>query len=169
MLLPSKRGQIVAELGMTPMRLQSLILGLKEEKLNWKPVAEKWSVKEVVIHLTLAEKEICQKRNEKILNENDALVDDLVDEKFNLGEKVIQDANSVNVKEYLREFGRLRSESIEFFKKLTEEFWAKKGHHSKLGDVTLERSMLWMAERDKQHLKQIETTLQEMKQASQRG
>ncbi len=169
MLLPSKRSQIVAELGMTPMRLQSLILGLKEEKLNWKPATEKWSVKEVVIHLTLAEKEICQKRNEKILNDNDALVDDLVDEKFNLSEKGIQDTKSVNIKDYLREFGRLRSESIEFFKKLTEELWAKKGRHSKLGDVTLERSMLWMAEQDKQHLKQIETTLREMKTMAQKG
>ncbi len=169
MLLPSKRAQIVAELGMTPMRLQSLILGLKEEQLNWKSVPEKRSVKEVIIHLTLAEKEIYQKRNEKILKENDALLDDLVNEKVDLGGKGVQDASSVNIKEYLREFGRLRSESIDFFKKLTEELWAKKGRHSQFGDVTLERSMLWMVEQDQHHLKQIKTTLQEMKNTVQKG
>jgi hypothetical protein len=138
----------------TPKKIERLIQGVSTSKLRNRPVPDKWSVSEILAHLS--ETEIAGSwRIRSILGapgtpvaayDQDAWVKSGHYEKR-------------DPRKSLELFRVLREANLALLKSLTPEQWKHYGMHAERGRETIERVVLMFAGHDLNHLKQIEAIL----------
>ena len=135
----------------TAKKLERLIKGVPTNKLRKRPAAGKWSVSEIVAHLTMRKSSIGF-RIRLILGapgspiagfDQDAWVKSLHYEK--------RDA-----RKSLEQFRALREANLALLETLTPEQWKLYGMHSERGQETIEHIVRMFAGHDINHLQQIE-------------
>jgi hypothetical protein len=138
----------------TAKKLERLIKGVSTSKLRKRPAADKWSVSEIVAHLSDAEVAIGF-RLRLILGapgtpvaafDQDAWVISLHYEKRDPRKTVEQ-------------FRAAREANLALLKSLTAEQWKDYGMHAERGKETIEHIVRLAAGHDLNHLKQIEGIL----------
>jgi len=138
----------------TPGKLERLIKGLSMTKLRERPVADKWSVSEIVAHLADAEI-VTGFRMRLILGAPGAPI-------------AAYDQNSWvtsghyekrDPRKSVEQFRVLREANLALLEPLTPEQWKHYGMHSERGQETIELMVRMAAGHDINHLQQIERIL----------
>ena len=110
----------------------TLTTGVAGVELDWTPAPGKWSVRQIVCHLSDAEGVGAMRLRQVIAEDNPTL--QWFDEQA-WAEKL--DYNKRKLSQALETFRRLRGENYELLKDLPEDTYSRTGNHSQRGPVTL--------------------------------
>jgi hypothetical protein len=150
----TKGKQPLAVQAATPKKLERLIKGVSTAKLRKRPAPDKWSVSEILAHLSETEI-VAGFRMRFILGAPGApIVAFDQDAWVKSGHYEKRDP-----RQSLELFRVLREGNLTLLKSLTPEQWKQYGMHAERGQETIERIVLMFAGHDINHLQQIERIL----------
>src|ERR1044072_9892594 len=117
-----------------PNELEDLLKDLDEETLRWRPIPNKWSIKEIMCHLRDMEREAYLARYRKLFAEDNPTLHN-VDQ-----DRIAHESDYINqdTKAALEEFKRLREETIQTLEDAPPEAWGRGGNHETDGPMTVE-------------------------------
>jgi uncharacterized damage-inducible protein DinB len=145
-----RRFAILGTLEAGPRELAEATRGLSDEALRRRPASGKWSIIENACHLRDCERIYAERFTKTAHSEAPRfwmMDNDAVAEKLRYSEA---DLASV-----LREFKRLRADSVSLLRALPQASWQRTGLHPKRGELTLERQAELVAEHTASHLARI--------------
>jgi hypothetical protein len=145
-----RRFAILGKLETAPRALAEATRGLSDEALRRRPASGKWSIIENACHLRDIERVYAERFTKTAHSERPRfwmLDNDLVAEKLRYREA---DLASV-----LREFKRLRADTVSLLRALPHGSWQRSGLHPKRGELTLERLAEVAVEHTDSHLARI--------------
>ena len=129
------KDRLLCNLKSLPNELEDLLKDLDEETLRWRPIPNKWSIKEIMCHLRDMELLAYLGRYRKMLTEDNPLLPNVDQDRIAIETDYInQDAETA-----LEEFKRLRSETIQTLEAAPPERWSRGGTHSTDGPMTVEQ------------------------------
>jgi hypothetical protein len=132
------KDRIIWNLRSLPNELDDLLNGLDEETLRWRPIPNKWSIKEIMCHLRDMEREAYLARYMRILTEETPMLPNVDQDRIAFETDYIsQDANAA-----LAEFKKLRAETIRTLDGAPVEAWGRGGTHETDGPMTIEQLVL---------------------------
>jgi DinB family protein len=141
----------ISLLGKTPQLLETLLGDLPAELLQWKPRPDRWSISEVLVHLSALEQVYAERVRRVMAEDSPALA------KYDLdGAKGRQEYSRGSGAEHLANFTRIRRSTLTLLTKLPASAGARTGVHSELGTITLAHMLHEWASHDLGHLRQIE-------------
>ena len=138
----------------TADELERLMKGVPGERLSARPAPDKWSVAEVLAHLSEAEISAFWRYRQIIEHDGCTLApygQDLWAELGHYGSRDPQQS--------LQLFRLLRETNLRMFDSLTEEQWQRRGVHAERGPMTVRDLALQLAGHDVNHLAQIKAIL----------
>jgi DinB superfamily len=147
-----------------PELLASALTGAAGPEVDYKPAPEKWSVRQIMAHLSDAEI-VAVERFRRVIAEDDAPLTGY-DEKA-WANKL--DYNRRKPSQSLETFRRIRTENYELLKELPEETFERKGVHSERGEMTLVQLLEIYARHAEKHAEQIRNVRAAFKQAKAAG
>ncbi|MFP5263941.1 MAG: DinB family protein [Blastocatellia bacterium] len=128
------KDRIIWNLKSLPNELEDLLKDLDEETLRWRPIPNKWSIKEIMCHLRDMERESYLARYRKMISEENPFLPNVDQDRLAYERDYInQDARAA-----LEEFKRIREETVETLQDLPPEAWARGGVHEFDGHMTIE-------------------------------
>jgi hypothetical protein len=134
----------------TPRLLETMLGDLPGELLHWKPVAERWSISEVLAHLAALE-QIYAERVLRIVAEDSPAI-----AKYDqAGAAARGEYSRGSAGENLALFTRTRRSTLALLVGLPPSAGARTGVHSELGTITLTEMLNEWANHDLGHLRQI--------------
>ncbi len=136
----------------TPSAIAKAIRGLNNNQLQKPPKKGKWSIAQIVSHLTDGEI-VLSYRIRKILADPGSKIESYDQNKW---AKSLHYENA-DCQKKLTLFTAIRKENVELLKSLTSKEWKRFGIHSERGKENIEKMLLLYAGHDMNHLKQIET------------
>ena len=129
------KDRILANLKSLPNELEDLLKDLDEETLRWRPIPNKWSVKEIMCHLRDMERLAYLGRYRKMLSEDNPQLPSVDQDRLAIESDYInQDARAA-----LEEFKRLRWETIQTLERAPIDAWSRSGTHSTDGPMSVEQ------------------------------
>ena len=146
-----ERERLLWNLRSLPDELGDLAGSLDDETLRWRPVPNKWSVKEILGHLRDFESEAMQYRYRSVLADDDPYLPRL----DNDARQAEGDYNNRDGTELLGDIRRLRHESIAILEHEPADSWLRTGVHFSAGRITLEQIVARHVLHDMTHLGQI--------------
>jgi DinB superfamily len=145
-----KRWDVLARLGETPKALAALLQGVPDEDLRRKPAPEKWSMLEITCHLRDVER-LFVERYGKL-----AYLDRPAFRMMNQDELAVRlKYNEDDPSTALRDFRKLREETIHLLGALAHQSWQRVGLHPKRGEFSLAAHVEMHMAHDGNHLNQI--------------
>jgi DinB superfamily len=133
----------------TPTILRGLMAELTEEDVCWKPAPDRFSVGEVLAHLSHAEGYCYRARLDRFMKEeNPEFESD--DAQFHL--ELYSQADPEDAFDHFEE---QRETNLEFLRDLPKNSGARKAVHQKVGPITLEQMLHEWALHDLGHVRQI--------------
>ncbi len=135
----------------TPARIGALIRGLSPRQLAWRPAPGKWSIREIINHLTESEMVMCCRSRWIAFEENPTLVP-FDQEKWAKGWVREQE----HLEETMERFRLLRRSQLRLFRGASPRDLKRTGFHLDRGTVTLRVQLEWLAGHDLNHLEQIQ-------------
>ena len=137
----------------TPARLKALLKGVPKAVLLWTPAPGKWSILEIVCHLRDMEGDAYLTRYRRILAEDTPRLPDIDGDTYSLE----RDYRAQKLSEVLRDWTRLRRESLKLLAGAKRADWERAGVHETAGRLTLADFLGRHAHgNDEAHLGQIE-------------
>ena len=135
-----------------PNELEDLLRDLDEETFRWRPIPNKWSVKEIMCHLRDMESEAYLARYRRMLTEDHPLLANVDQDKLAYERDYInQDGRAA-----LDDFKRLREETVQTLESAPLEAWSRIGVHETDGPFTVEQlAVRQIKGNDMNHLIQI--------------
>jgi DinB family protein len=133
----------------TPKILETLLCDLSGELLHWKPAPDRWSISEVLAHLSDLEQLYAERSRRMVSEDSPAL------QKYDQAQSPGGDYSRGSAGEHLAHFVRARRSSTGFLKGLPASAGERTGIHSELGCVTLSQMLNEWALHDLGHLRQI--------------
>ncbi|MCZ8521713.1 MULTISPECIES: DinB family protein [Paenibacillus] len=140
-------------------RIEDSVRGLTEEQLSWKPAPEKWSIKEVVSHLT-DHLVVTGFRIRQIVSES---VPQLPAFDQDAWVTVIR-ANEVSLEEHLGTYEALLAVNVPVLQRLEPEAWLRTAVNPRGKTVTLAELLEGFSKHVGVHLDQIERNKQALAQ-----
>jgi len=134
----------------TPNQLTELIAAIPAEKLRQRPAAAKWSVAEILAHLSEAEIGSSWRYRQMIEHDGAPLSSYDQDLWETLGEYSCRDAQ-----ESLQQFCLLRASNLRMFDRLSARQWQHHGVHAERGRMSVADLARQVAGHDINHLEQI--------------
>jgi len=134
----------------TPIILEKMVWAATDEQMHWKPSAERWSISEVLAHLTDLET-VFRGRIQKMLDESDPGLE-------------AHDQNAAYAagkystgkgREHLKQFCHERDRSLSFLRYLSSGNISRTGKHAELGTITIGQLLNEWAFHDLGHIRQI--------------
>ena len=138
----------------TSKKLERLIMGVPTSKLRKRPVAEKWSVREIVAHLADAEI-VTGFRLRMILGAPGAFIAAYDQDSWVTSGHY----DKRDPRKSVAQFRVVREANLALLNSLTREQWKHHGMHSERGQETIEHIVRMTAGHDMNHLRQIERIL----------
>lgn len=149
----SERTAHLETLKSTPARLKAALKGVPKKVLLWVPAPGKWSILEIVCHLRDMEKEAYLARYRRILEEETPSLPDIDGDILSLE----RDYRSQKLAEVLRDWTRLRRESLAVLRTVKGDQWTRRGVHETAGPLSMEDFLRRHAVgNDQAHLGQID-------------
>ena len=134
----------------TPTKLAALLSGVPAEKLSNRPSPDKWSVAEVLAHLSEAEVTAFWRYRQMLEFDGCPLAPYGQELWAKLGGYAQR-----NPEESLQLFRLLRQANLQMFDRLTPDDWQRHGMHAERGEMTVKELALQIAGHDINHLAQI--------------
>jgi len=129
------KDRLLSNLKSLPNELDDLLAGLDEKTLRWRPIPNKWSVKEIMCHLRDMERLAYLARYQRMLSEDNPLMPNVDQDRIAIETDYInQDAKAA-----LEEFKRLRWETIQTLDNAGTDAWSRSGTHETDGPMTVEQ------------------------------
>lgn len=130
-----EKDRLLWNLKSLPNELDDLLAGLDEETLRWRPIPNKWSIKEIMCHLRDMERHAYLERYRRMLTEENPLMPN-VDQ-----DRMAQENDYINQDAFatLKEFRALRQRTIETLEAASLEEWSRSGIHEHDGNLTVEQ------------------------------
>lgn len=145
----------LAALRASPGIITSLVGIATPEQLLRKPTPERWSICEILNHLTDVEKLNVRLRVQRMLNENLPSFDD-----YDPGVRYQQGAYANDDgRRALERFCETRASSLERLEASTPEEWTRRGLHPEVGEVTIQQVLSLWSFHDLSHIRQISEIL----------
>lgn len=132
------KDRIIWNLRSLPNELDDLLNGLDEETMRWRPIPNKWSIKEIMCHLRDMEREAYLARYRKILSEQNPVLPNVDQDRL----AIERDYLNQDAKATLAEFKALRTETIQTLNDAPVEAWSRSGVHETDGPMTIEQLVL---------------------------
>jgi hypothetical protein len=149
-MTPPVRPEALLEfLNEMPRRIEALLRGVPRPRLSWTPAPGNWSILEVLLHLRDTEIGLGAALNQSVLGA-----------KQPPGQAAAHLERDAPPFEVLREWKRLRRETLQLLRQGTSTTWGIEVVHPQAGRVNLEQAVAHQAEHDQRHLRQIETVLE---------
>jgi DinB superfamily len=127
------KDRIIWNLKSLPNELDDLLNGLDEATLRWRPIPNKWSIKEIMCHLRDMEREAYLARYKRMLTEENPVLPNVDQDRIaHEGDYINQDAAAA-----LGDFKLLRGETINTLQGAAPEAWDRAGIHEKDGPMTI--------------------------------
>jgi len=123
----------------TPARLKALLKGVPKAVLLWTPAPGKWSILEIVCHLRDMEGDAYLTRYRRILAEDTPRLPDIDGDTYSLE----RDYRAQKLSEVLRDWTRLRRESLKLLAGAKRGDWERAGVHETAGRLTLVEGIAW--------------------------
>ena len=118
-----------------PNEIGDLLNGLDEETFRWRPVPNKWSIKEIMCHLRDMESDAYLARYRRMLAEDNPILPNVDQDKLAFDRDYInQDAMAA-----LAEFKGLRATTIQTLESTPVESWLRSGVHETDGPMTIQQ------------------------------
>jgi hypothetical protein len=147
--------ELIRHYGEGYTRLSAALEGVGEELLNFKPAPDKWSIREVVVHLCDAEINAIY-RMKKVISEDNPLLF-----KFDPDAWAVRlNYEGMDLNLSLQLFQVLRLSMIPVLKQLKEEDWSRTGVHNVTGKLTLKDLVQQFSGHVDRHVQQIERNKQ---------
>ena len=141
----------VSLLAKTPQILETLLGDLLEELLHWKPNPGRWSISEVLAHLSALEQVYGERVRRMVSEDSPSLA------RYDLeGAKARNEYVRGSGPENLARFASLRRSTVALLTSLPASAGARTGVHSELGTITLAHLLNEWASHDLGHLRQVE-------------
>jgi len=135
----------------TPAILQALLNGVTEAHAAWKPAPNRWSVNEVLGHLSHVEQIGFRGRVERILAEENPSLPGYDPDRFNAEGAFTRPSMA----EALAEFVKERTATLRVLDTLTPESLARPGVHGELGPLVLADLLHEIPFHDLGHIRQL--------------
>ena len=133
-----EKDRLVWNLKSLPNELDDLLKDIDEETLRWRPIPNKWSIKEIMCHLRDMERLAYLARYRRMLTESNPLLPNVDQDRLALESDYIdQDAKAA-----LEEFKRLRWETVQTLVGAPLEAWSRGGMHEIDGPMTIEQLVI---------------------------
>jgi DinB superfamily len=137
----------------TPARLKAALKGVPKAVWLWTPAPGKWSILEIACHLRDMERDAYLARYRRLLAEDEPTLPDVDGDVYALE----RDYRAQRPAEVLREWTRLRRESLRLLGGLKAAQWSRRGTHETAGPLTVADLLRRHAVgNDEAHLGQIE-------------
>jgi hypothetical protein len=137
----------VSLLEKTPAILEILIRDLPHDLLTWKPGPDRWSIAEVLAHMTIIEA-LYKQRAKLIMLEHSPVLPKFVP--HSEGE-----AQQKSAAHHLEEFVALRRAFVFYLHSIPTAAGSRTGQHYEMGTITLSEMLHELANHDLGHLRQI--------------
>ena len=135
-----------------PNELGDLLTELDEETLRWRPVPNKWSIKEIMCHLRDMESDAYLARYRRILSEDNPVLPNVDQDQL----AIDRDYRNQDAMAALAEFKRLRANTIEILEATPTDSWSRSGVHETDGPLTIEQLLIRQIKgNDLNHLAQM--------------
>jgi hypothetical protein len=136
----------------TPKTIKRLTKGLTEAQLHVTTKERKWSIAQIVHHMSDAEF-VAGYRYRMALADSGTKIQAFDEQKWERNLKY----DTSNTKEKIALFITLREDHIAMLKKLSKSEWSRYGMHQERGKETIERMLQMIAGHDINHVRQIAT------------
>lgn len=150
MISQKEKDRLLWNLRSLPNEVSDLIEDLDEDGLRWRPMPNKWSVKEIVCHLRDIE-EVHLARYRLVLSEDAPLLPSVDQNRL----AIERDYIGADAASALTAFRSLRDEVIRFLEAVPPDSWSRGGVHRSAGPLTLERLVVRQKDHDLKHLIQM--------------
>jgi len=146
------KDRLLSNLKSLPNELEDLLKDLDEETLRWRPIPNKWSIKEIMCHLRDMERLAYLARYRRILTEDNPQLANVDQDRIAFESDYInQDAHSAR-----KEFNQLRRETLQTLEAAPTGVWSRSGTHETDGPLTVEQLVVRQIEgNDLNHLVQM--------------
>lgn len=150
----NERAHNLETLAATPAALKEALRGVPKKLLLFTPAPGKWSILEILCHMRDMEREAYLERYTRILAEPEPRLPDLNGEAF----AIERDYRAQKAGDVLRDWMRLRRESLRLIRKAKPEQWRRAGIHETAGRLTIDDLVARHAVgNDAAHLSQIDS------------
>lgn len=136
----------VSMLEKTPGLFELLLRDVPSEVLEWKPAPERWSIAEVLRHMTVIERLYEQRARRIVLDESPLLPPYVPPEESELEKKT--------ARQHLERFVGLRRAFVFYLHSIPSTAAARTGRHYEMGTITLSQMLHELANHDLGHLRQ---------------
>lgn len=134
----------------TPVLFETMLRDLSGELLHWKPAADRWSISEVLAHLSHLEHVYAERALRMVAEDSPTL------QKYDqAGASARGDYSRGSAGEHLAHLTRTRRSNLALLRGLPASAGARTGVHSELGTITLAQMLNEWASHDLGHLRQI--------------
>jgi hypothetical protein len=133
----------------TPAILRGLLSAISEEEARWKPAADRFSIAEVLSHLSHSEGHCYRDRLDRFLNEE---MPEFEPDDAQMHLEVYRNADP---KKDFDRFEDQRETNVELLRGLPAEAGARKAMHRATGEITLSQMLHEWALHDLGHIRQI--------------
>jgi len=148
----NERARHLETLAATPAALKAALRGVPRKLLLYTPAPGKWSILEILCHMRDMEREGYLERYTRILAENEPRLPDLNGDAL----AIERDYRGQKAGDVLRDWTRLRRESLRLLKKSKPEQWRRAGIHETAGRLSIDDLVVRHAVgNDLAHLAQI--------------
>jgi hypothetical protein len=130
-----EKDRLLNNLRSLPNELTDLLVDLDEEMLRWRPIPNKWSIKEIVCHLRDMERLAYLARYQKIAAEENPQLENVDQNRL----AYENDYLNQNALEALEEFKKLRAETVQTLGAVALDDWGRGGVHQTDGPLTIEQ------------------------------
>jgi len=133
----------------TPDILRGLMSGLNEEDARWKPAEDRFSIAEVLAHLSHSEGHCYRMRLERFLNEErpEFEPDD--------AQMYLDSYTNADPKDAFEHFEEQRKSNVDYLRALPASAGDRRAIHKEYGEVTLSQMLHEWALHDLGHVRQI--------------
>jgi len=128
------KGRLLSNLRSLPNELHDLIDGLSDDELRWRPIPNKWSICEILVHLRDVERDVFQVRLRRALTEDNPTYE-LFDQEARASSG---DYNAQSGRLALEEFRAARDETVRDLSHVPVDLWQRTGTHPERGTETVE-------------------------------
>ncbi len=150
------KGRLLANLTSLPHELDDLVEGLSDDELRWRPIPNKWTIGEILVHLRDVERDVFQPRLRRTLHEDHPTFE-LWDQNHAAAER---DYANQSGRTALEEFKTLRAATASDLGKVPLDMWQRVGVHPERGAATVEEQVVrQIKNHDLSHMVQIKDIL----------
>lgn len=135
----------------SPAALERLVKGLSRERARKRPAPGKWSINEIVAHLSETEI-VYGYRLREIASKNGIVIAGMDQNAWARGGNY----NRRGLRRSLEHYRALRKSNVDFLESLPRKKWKNYGRHAERGRESIERIVYLLAGHDINHRKQIE-------------